>query len=333
MNYNNYGKGMGMIENSKKILYVVSTYYHALISCIKQLNCRKNADILVTAYIPDGDNLTVRIRDSGLFENVSYIGEVQQYKAENKLDYLFNYHKKNAELIESQIDFDFCAYDEINIFHDDTWIAHYLKDKRISYRLIEDALNSFKVISKTCFAYMLPKRRLWCSFKRALGIGYVFCGFDKCTTEVEVNELDGLEIADFAKDRLVEVPRKLMFDALTEADKKVLRNVFMKAIPPIEPEKSVLLLTQPLYIDGTVSSEEEQIEIYKRLVAENITDEKLVIKPHPRDLTDYSEAFPEAVIFDKNMPVEVVGMNILSSFFNVIAVDSTALHWINKQWK
>ena len=28
MNYNNYGKGMGMIEDSKKILYVVSTYYH-----------------------------------------------------------------------------------------------------------------------------------------------------------------------------------------------------------------------------------------------------------------------------------------------------------------
>ncbi len=314
MNYSNYGKGLGMIEDSKKILYVVSTYYHALICCIKQLNCRKNADILVTAYIPDGENLAARIKNSGLFESVSYVGEVQQYEAKNKLDYLFNYHKKNAELIESQIDFDFGVYDEVNIFHDDTWMAHYLKDRRISYRLIEDALNSFKVISRTCFAYMLPRRRFWSLFKRTFGIGYVFCGYDKCTTEVEINELDGLEIADFAKDKLVEAPRKPMFDALTEADKKVLCDVFMKDIPPIEPEKSVLLLTQPLYIDGTVSSEEEQIEIYKRLVAENITDEKLVIKPHPRDLTDYSAAFPEAVILDKNMPVEVMDLLLSISF-------------------
>ena len=35
-------------------LYVCSTYYHALIACVKQLVDRQEADILITEYIPAG---------------------------------------------------------------------------------------------------------------------------------------------------------------------------------------------------------------------------------------------------------------------------------------
>jgi len=108
--------------NGKK-LYAVSTYYHALISCVKQLVHPENSDILVTGYIPDGQSLAGRIEKSGLFDKTYYIDCVNEYKPHGKLDYFFNQHRKNAELIESQLQFSFMSYREINVFHDDIWVS------------------------------------------------------------------------------------------------------------------------------------------------------------------------------------------------------------------
>ena len=162
-----------------------------------------------------------------------------------------------------------------------------------------------------------------------LGIGYVFCGYDKRTAEVEVNDINGVQIKELAGDKLVEVPRRPMFDSLDENDKRIISGIFMKDIPLFEPEKSVLLLTQPLYADGVVDSEAEQIGMFKKMVDENVTDEKLVVKPHPRDFTDYSSVFPTAVIIDKNMPVEVLSFSLKGEFIDVLTTNSTSKNWIN----
>ena len=145
---NKYKKECAM----KKVLYVVSTYYHALISCVKQLLGCDEAEILCTDYIPDGESLSDRIRESGLFDKTYYAGKVDEYQAANIFDYIFSLHRKNAETIERQFFLDLSGYNEINVFHDNTWFAHYLKDKKIKYRLIEDALDSFKKISKSNFS-------------------------------------------------------------------------------------------------------------------------------------------------------------------------------------
>lgn len=312
-----------------KSIYIASTYYHALISCIKMLVGGNKADIIITDYIPDGKALSDRIKNSGLFENVCFIAGIEEYKAKNRLDYLFNHHRKNAEMVKNQLSVDLRSYNEINIYHDDTWIARYLKDSGIKYRLIEDALDSYKIISETCFSYMLPKNKAKLFLKRMLGIGYVFCGYDKRTVEVEVNDINGVQIKELAGDKLVEVPRRPMFDSLDENDKRIISGIFMKDIPLFEPENSVLLLTQPLYADGVVGSEAEQIGMFKKMVDENVTDEKLVIKPHPRDFTDYSSVFPTAVIIDKNMPVEVLSFSLKGEFIDVLTTNSTSKNWIN----
>ncbi len=108
--------------NGKK-LYVVSTYYHALISCVKQLVRYESSDILVTSYIPDGRSLASKIEKSGLFDKTYFIGSVDEYKPRGRLDYIFNQHRKNAELIERQLPFSFMSYREISIFHDDILVS------------------------------------------------------------------------------------------------------------------------------------------------------------------------------------------------------------------
>ena len=314
-----------------KVLYVTSTYYHALIACVKQLLDRRTADMICTDYIPLGGELSERIRMSGLFDSAYYIENIREYHAKNRLDFFLNLHRKNAELIESQLPLDFGCYREINVFHDDIWASHYLKDRRIKYRLIEDALDSFKFISSSIFRYMIPERRFRSSIKNLFRVGYVFCGYDNCTYEVEVNDRNGVEIESFASKKIVQVPRRAMFDRLSPEDIDILKNIFMKSIPDIDPENSSLLLTQPLFVDGVVGSEKDQLSYYRKLIDINLSGERLVIKPHPRDLTDYSDTFPEAVILDKNMPVEILELTQNTGYRKLLSINSTSAGFIKAQ--
>ncbi|MCM1334917.1 MAG: glycosyltransferase family 52 protein [Bacteroides sp.] len=313
-----------------RVLYIASTYYHALIACVKQMKDRRSSDLLCTD-IPLGGELSDRIRAGGLFEKVYYIENIGEYRAKNPLDHMLNLHRKNAEMIEKQLPFSFGDYREINVFHDDIWASRYMKDRRIKYRLLEDALDSFKHISSSIFCYMIPKRRLRSWIKKTFRIGYVFCGYDDCTYEVEVNERAGVEIEPFASKKIKEAPRRELFDRLSAEDIELLKNIFMKAIPEIKPEESCLLLTQPFFADGVMGSEEEQLSFYKKMTEKYLSGEKLVIKPHPRDPTDYSGTFPDAVVLDKNMPVEILELTGNTGYRKVLSVNSTSSGFIKAQ--
>lgn len=303
-------------------LYVVSTYYHALIAAVIMLNGGSPADIAVTSYISEGDALARRLTDSGLFGNVFLVGNIAEYHPANKVDMALHQHRRNAELIERQLppDLKIRDYKVVNIFHDDIWISRYLKDRRIPYRLMEDALDSFKHLSDTPFSYMLPHNMLLWKVKKSLRIGYVFCGFDDCTTEVEVNDALGIEITSAARGKIVERPRAPLFSALSDDSIRILRDIFMKEVPQHDPEKSVLLLTRPLFEDGDVPDIGRQIEHYRRIASSALEEgDTLFIKPHPRDVVDYSAAFRDAVIIDRSMPAEILFMGRSGMFRRVLS--------------
>lgn len=280
---------------------------------------------MVTDYIPESQGLAMELEKSSLFERVHCIGKIHEYIPKNKLDYIFNQHTKNAKLIEAQLDVSLKEYNEIYIFHDDTWFAHYLKCAKIPYNLVEDALNSFKVISKTPFAYMLHKVDFKAWIKNTFRIGYVFCGYDHCTKSVEVNSNDGIEIKRHAGKKLTQLPRKPLFDSLTTTELEKLGRIFLRDIPVFCDRNSILLITQPLFEDGCLTSATEQITIYKKLVAKHSEGYSLVIKPHPRDNANYYAAFPRAVILDKNMPLEIIALISKPHFAKIISAGSTCL--------
>lgn len=315
----------------KGAIYAVSTYYHTYIACVKQLVYRENADILVTGYIPESGLLAQRLRESGLFGAVYCVDNPREYVPANRVDMVLHLHKRNAQMIEPFLPVDFRDYETVNIFHDDTWVAHYLKDRRIRYRLIEDGLDSLKHIMDTSFAYMARQKGAVSLIKRRLGIGYVFNGCDPLTTQVEVNDKNGVIVARCAEKKLVEAPREELFSRLADDDIEVLKRVFSREVPRIDPSRTVLLLTQPLCVDDERISRGEQADMYRRLVSEELADgDVLVIKPHPRDIVDYSEVFPDAVILNKNMPAEMLAYyNIGSDIKKLIGFNSTALNTLH----
>lgn len=67
----------------------------------------------------------------------------------------------------------------------------------------------------------------------------------------------------------------------------------------------IMIFTQPLSEDGIIS-EERKIELYEK-VMEKYSMEKIIIKTHPREKTDYKKIFPVKVL-DKPVPFELLSL-------------------------
>lgn len=87
--------------------------------------------------------------------------------------------------------------------------------------------------------------------------------------------------------------------------------------------RSKILFTQPLSEDGIIT-EREKIQLYKKLLG-NIDYEDLVIRLHPRDKTDYHKYFCGSVIYDKQLPFELISFLDIS-FKVAFTIFSTAVY-------
>lgn len=86
-------------------------------------------------------------------------------------------------------------------------------------------------------------------------------------------------------------------------------------------ENKTLLITQPLSEDGIIS-EKEKIEIYKEIVEKN-KSENIMIKPHPREKTNYKNIFPSIELIEGKFPLEIL-MLLGINFKEVVTIFSTA---------
>ena len=77
--------------------------------------------------------------------------------------------------------------------------------------------------------------------------------------------------------------------------------------------RTKILFTQPLSEDGYIS-EEEKVQLYKKLLG-GIDYKDLIIRPHPRDRTDYQKYFQGCVFFKKVLPFEII--SFLGIYFKV----------------
>ena len=73
--------------------------------------------------------------------------------------------------------------------------------------------------------------------------------------------------------------------------------------------RDVIIYTQPLYPD--VLTKEEHIQLYKKVIS-YYQQNDLVVKVHPRDVVDYEELFPQAYVYRKRVPsqlLEIMGLH------------------------
>lgn len=313
------------MKKEDKSIYICTTYYHAYITCVKVLVQAIKCDIAIADYINDYETLSWRIKRSGIFDNVFIITQVEEYQEKGFWDFLFNYHKKNVELVNKQLCIDFREYQEIFIFHDNTWIARYLKSSRIHYNLIEDGLDSYKIIKNTDLEYMVRKKEPTYLLRMLLNHGHFFLTDCKYIKSFEVNDLNNLQIR---KDkRFVVVPRQALVRKLSDENKKLLIGIFLRGELPnlSKGKKTLLLLTRPFPLSGWFMSATEHKDYYINTINEyQALGYNVFLKPHPRDAVSYNN-LKDVLVFDKNMPIEILNFIEGIKFDLAIGYNTTAL--------
>jgi hypothetical protein len=86
--------------------------------------------------------------------------------------------------------------------------------------------------------------------------------------------------------------------------------------------KDIVMLTQT-FSEDKIMTEYEKIEMYREIV-KNLDKNKLVIKTHPREKTDYAISFPDIYVFPKKVPMQLLDM--LGIRFKIVySISSSAL--------
>lgn len=134
-----------------------------------------------------------------------------------------------------------------------------------------------------------------------------------------------LPIPNLIKNKVEIVNIEEKWNNLEEINKEEILSYFnislknMKILDNIKDK--ILLITQPLSEDKFIT-EEEKIKLYKEIL-EKYNLKNVIIKPHPREKTDYKKIFNEVNVLEKNFPIEILSL-LGINFYEVVTLFSTA---------
>ena len=139
----------------------------------------------------------------------------------------------------------------------------------------------------------------------------------------KVESEDAAKCTLFPASRLVTDSKRELLESLTDAEKAMVRSVFLTQPLPENAAGATLLLPRSFVEDGLMT-QAEQNAMFKA-VAAKYTAGPLFIKTHPRDTTDYHALFPDAVILERTMPSEVLNFCLPFKFARAVTVQSFVL--------
>ena len=317
-------------------VYICHTYYQVYITIVKEIKSKKSSDIILTTSIPNVEILKASLKQSEIFNEIIIFPELElkecfyKERIENKIfrgNKLIKLVEKNFKNLKS--------YNNIYIYNDWTVFGCYIMDKKLKYHLIEDGLDGFyylkgnlnlinkKYFNKIFYPQLLQKIKKY--IKKILNCGYEYFGTSKYAIDIEVNDISKIFIPH---NKVIEVPKKGLFENLTIKEKKEIYDIFLNENIDINAkDKKLLLLTQPLFVDRMVSREEYQIQAYIDILNKYGKDYKICIKPHPRDCTDYENLLKKynITILNKNMPTEILDYNKDVKFDLGITITSSSI--------
>ena len=319
----------------KERIYVCHTYYHVYVTFLKELNLPKEkrgqATLVLSTMSIDFENLKERVEKTGLFEEVleyaekqeAFFPELKKYR-EDKGNIVFNmisricFTKKYARLQAPYVPVDFKEYKDIYVYCDSDPIGYYLNYKKIYYHAVEDGLNCLKNFDAARYDNRGNfELKAWMS--RKLNLIFVQNGYGKYCLDMEVNDISAIK---YPCPQYIEVPRQPLVDALSQDDKEIILNAFIRDRASLEKQieegnktgSKILILTEPLC---TMDVREQ---IFRDLISTYEPEGKIFLKPHPRDELDYYALFPEYPIIDGTVPMEMLNFFEGLKFTKVISV-------------
>ena len=328
----------------KERIYVCHTYYHAYVAFLKELNLPKEkrgqATLLLSSMSCRFENLKDRVDASGLFEAClpfdekrdSEYPQLQKYHKPNQslVKNLFQrilFTKKFGELTAKTLPVNMKEYREIYVFCDSDPIGFYLNRYRIPYHAVEDGLNCLKNYDAARYdnrGHFALKAFL----SERLNLIFIQNGYGKYCIDMEVNDISAIE---HPYRKYVEKRRQDLVDALSDEDKEIILRTFIRNKEELDQQintakdqqDKILLLTEPLCDLKT------RERIFRDLIDRYEKEGMIILKPHPRDELDYHQLFPNLMIIDATVPMEMLNYYPGLRFRKAVAVltEVTGIHF------
>lgn len=321
----------------KKRIYICHTFYHVYIACLKELNKDSSkwgeASLMLSKMSNDFGNLKSRAEQTGLFEEViefdekeeNFFPELAPLKKDTgnlvkNMIQRIRFTKKFGKLLSPYVPVDLKQYEDIYVFCDSDPIGYYLSTHRIYYHALEDGLD--------CIRYYDTARydnrghfglKAWMA---AHNLIFIQNGYSKYCLDMEVNDISVLQ---YPCPKYIEKPRKELTENLSLQAKEMLVSIFVENKEELEgmlkqagEDAKILVLTEPL------CDLETRKQIFRDIIDEfGSVDGKpanILLKPHPRDVLDYQELFPEHIVLDGKFPMEILNYVEGLVFDKVISV-------------
>lgn len=304
-------------------LYICHTAYQVLVEMVRAMEDTVAPDLILSSVIPNTEELAGRLSATGLFRCVRVFDENACGSAIQPgfLRTLLLQRIMGRRNVEKYYGFsiDPKAYAVIYIHNDWSVLGRYLQDLKAPYVLCEDTMAS------TCRPShpIIDEQRAQPHFRlrQKLGYGYLYWGDYKRVSAVET---ECAAKTNLFPQKLREDSKTDRFHRLTEAQKGLIRQVFLTQPLPEKAEGAVLFLPRDFVPDGLLDGETQK-KMFVAVVKAHCTGGPLFIKTHPRDAFDYSRLFPEAVILERTMPSEVLNFALPFRFKKAVTVESTVL--------
>ena len=286
---------------SKPVLYICHTPYHVLVSVAKLLVQPHAAVFCLAEKLPGREGLARRLQASGLCRDVMLPADSQwPAPVQTGCRGLF-LHPLQKRIIE-KAGFRLLPdhYAEICIYNDWSSLGHYLQDLHASYTLGED---TYDYLRKSNYLIEDQAREPGYAERQKKGEGYLYWGAYRGTAVIEVAKK---ETALYWPDRQRAFDLFAAMDHFDAAQMEIIRRIFVEQeLPPLQ-HPTCLFLPRSYYIDGMLHSQQAQNALCRDLVQRYASGYQLYIKTHPRDTTDYTKLFPQAVVLDRFMPSELL---------------------------
>jgi len=226
--------------------------------------------------------------------------------------------RKFADLLAPYIPVNLKEYGEIYVYCDSDPIGYYLNQKRIKYHALEDGLNCLKNYDAARYDNR-GHFGLKAFLSDRLNLIFIQNGYGKYCIDMEVNDISAIQ---YPCRKYVQVPRQSLVDNLTQEDKELILQAFVRDMPRLKQQieesnrtgDKILILTDPLC---TFDIREQ---IFRDIVEEYEKEGTVFIKPHPRDELDYRTLFKEYPQFDATVPMEMLNFFPGLRFKKVIGV-------------
>lgn len=317
-----------LVMPKDRSIYICHTLYHVYIALLKTYESKsaQPADVMLVSTIPSAESLYERLYHEHEFGKIMLLRRDDVFLDTHSYHANRVYAKTHLAVLDKRLKA-LADYEDVYLFNDYTELGAYLNLRRIKYHLIEDGLDCYKATDQyAAHGKAQPaKRFLRRFFDIPLGLGW-----GPGVIDLEVN--DSHDLKTDLKFPVVEVPRSELYAVPSKEQVAQLFRIFdADELNHLSPG-SALILTDPLWELGVVSSSEENVKLFSRM-AKALGAVDCYVKPHPRDDSDYSAAFPVDRIVGKTMPIEL--LNYLSDERLALAAtwSSTAIYGLEAACK